>query len=466
MTLFFSVAITAILFGVSGMMYKELVHQLHEKEEMELMNNLKIQQEILSNLERKKSPVLWQQEWAEHNEKGKKFSWRVLSASGEILAASPNLAAPASAFPPAVAVRPRKFKRWETRSPDRTQYSLLTSMQAENTPGSNWVVQGALDVSQDQKIIDQYWLTLLSALLIAILMSGGVGWFLARQGLAPVRAISSAIGRINAEKLHSRIANEAWPSDLKVLAQAFDEMLGRLESSFEQLSRFSSDLAHEFRSPINNLVAAASVTLTRARNASEYQDTLAVIVEEGGRLSRMVSSMLFLARADNAKQWVHPELLSTATEFQKVLDFFDAVAEEHCVKLTAVGDFKIRADQILIRRALSNLIANALRHTPPNGQIRLVAKDNGTDIALSVTDTGAGIAPEHLPFLFDRFYRTDTARSSSESTGLGLAVVRSIMDLHGGVVTVESTLGYGSCFTLVFPKAVRQHAHPGDAVEV
>jgi two-component system heavy metal sensor histidine kinase CusS len=462
MTLFFSVAIAAILFGVSGMMYKELVHQLHEKEEKELMNYLRIQQDILSDLERKKSPVLWQQEWAELNEIGKKFSWRVLSASGEILAASTNLTAPMSAFPPAV--RPRKFNRWETRSQDRTQYSLLASMQVENTPGSNRVVQGALDVSQDQKIIDQYWLTLSSALLIAILMSGGVGWFLARQGLAPVRAISSAIGRINAEKLHSRIANEAWPSDLKVLAQAFDEMLGRLESSFEQLSRFSSDLAHEFRSPINNLVAAASVTLTRARNASEYQDTLAVIVEEGGRLSRMVSSMLFLARADNAKQWVHPELLSTATEFQKVLDFFDAVAEEHCVKLTAVGDFKIRADQILIRRALSNLIANALRHTPPNGEIRLVAKDNGTDIALSVTDTGAGISSEHLPFLFDRFYRTDAARSSSESTGLGLAVVRSIMDLHGGVVTVESTLGYGSCFTLVFPKAVKQHAPLGDDV--
>jgi two-component system heavy metal sensor histidine kinase CusS len=197
------------------------------------------------------------------------------------------------------------------------------------------------------------------------------------------------------------------------------------------------------------------VTLGRARTPDEYQTTLEVVVEEGERLSRMVTSMLFLARADHATQIVRMESVSTATEFGKLIDFFDIVAEEHGVTLTSGGDLTLAADPMLLRQALSNLVANALRHTAPGGRIALDAHDQGAAVALTVSDDGCGIAQEHLPLIFDRFYRVDAARSATDSTGLGLSVVRSIVELHGGTVTVRSQPDHGTTFTLLMPKVAQ-----------
>ncbi|QYG08898.1 heavy metal sensor histidine kinase [Janthinobacterium sp. PAMC25594] len=450
MTLFFALAIALILIAVSAMMYHELVHQLHEKQEIEIRDALRIEHEVLEKQARKSVPDLWQHEWGEQVEEGKRFSWRLWSGTGLMLAESSLMAAPPDGY--ATPNRRGKFSRRNVMADGQLRHLLLIAQRSDERDGAVWIMHGALDVSEDEQVVERYLYKLSSALAVAIVLSGLVGWLLARQGLAPVRAMSSAIGRVSAEKLHARIGSEVWPADLRALAVSFDGMLARLEASFEQLSRFSSDLAHEFRSPINNLVAAASVTLTRARNADEYQETLEVVIEEGSRLSRMVSSMLFLARADNAKQWVDPEPLSTAQEFDKLLDFFEAVAEDSGVSITATGDFPILADPLLLRRALSNLIANALRYTPRGGAIGLMARDCGDAITLSVADNGSGIAAQHLPFLFERFYRADAARSSGESTGLGLAIVRSIVELHGGGVAAHSVTGQGSCFTLSFPK--------------
>jgi two-component system heavy metal sensor histidine kinase CusS len=166
----------------------------------------------------------------------------------------------------------------------------------------------------------------------------------------------------------------------------------------------------------------------------------------------MVSSMLFLARADNAKQLVNLEELSTQPEFQKLLDFFGILAEEQGVTLEAEGNVRLHADPLLLRQALSNLLANALRYTARGGTVRLSARDSDDSVFIAVADDGAGIAAEHLPFLFDRFYRADAARSSPDSTGLGLAVVRSIVELHGGSVAVRSDLGSGTTFELKLRK--------------
>jgi two-component system heavy metal sensor histidine kinase CusS len=286
-----------------------------------------------------------------------------------------------------------------------------------------------------------------SALLVALL----AGWLLVWRGLAPLRAMSAQIADVNVERLHARIGKQPWPSDLQALAHSFDAMMIRLQAAFEQLSRFSSDLAHEFRSPITNLVAAASVMLSRERSAAEYQETLAIMVDEGERLARMVSSMLFLARADNARQAMTIEPVSIAQEFARLIDAFDAVAEEGGLTLQAHGEGVVMADAMLLRRALTNLVSNALAHTPRGGRIELRAQPDELGLSLSVRDTGVGIAEQHLPKLFDRFYRVDAARSSTESTGLGLAVVKSIAELHGASVHVHSVVGQGSEFTLRFP---------------
>jgi two-component system heavy metal sensor histidine kinase CusS len=460
MSLFFATAIAVVLVGVSSMMYSELVHQLREKEEAELKASLAVQQDVLEDVLQKKLPTHWQHEWAEQQDSYRRFAWQFLGPDGHVRAASASAPAFAQALSaPAAAGR---FTRWEGADAAPPRHVLVYSVRLDQLAGSGAMLRGALDVSQDQQVLHAYRTRLISVVALAIVLSAALGWLLARRGLAPVRAISAEIGRVSAEKLHARIANEDWPAELRQLAATFDDMLARLERSFDQLSRFSSDLAHEFRSPINNLVAAASVTLARSRDAAEYQKTLEVVVEEGSRLSRMVSSMLFLARADNAEEWVRLEKVSLAVEFRKLVDFYEIAAEEQGVKLEASGACDLMADPLLLRRALSNLLANALRYTSQGGTVRLLATRERDAVVISVADEGAGIAPEHLPYLFDRFYRADASRSSAESTGLGLAVVRSIVELHGGAVSVSSSPGRGSQFTLAFP--IDPHVRAGRPV--
>ena len=463
MSVFVSVAITAIVLGVSAMMYSELVRQLHDKDAVELKNDLQIQRDVLENLAvRHQPPNQWQWEWREYQEAYRKFGWQLLSPDRTVRDASANAAAFTQTLAPLLP--PAEYVRVDDHVNGRHR-SLLVFDLPVDTPGPEAIevhgpalgpkgtmLRGVLDVTESRHLLEAYRKRLAGVVALAILLSAGVGFLLTRRGLAPVRAIAGEIGRINAEKLHARIADDAWPAELRVLAQSFDTMLARLEQSFEQLTRFSSDIAHEFRSPVNNLVAAASVTLARARTPLEYQNTLEVVVEEGSRLSRMVASMLFLARADNAEQHVHPEQVALAAEFQKLIEFYEIAADEQGVALEARGEGHLMADPLLLRRALSNLLANALRYTPRGGTIRLLGESTADGVVIAVSDTGSGIAARHLPHLFDRFYRADAARSSTDSTGLGLAVVRSIAELHGGRVEVTSTLGQGSTFTLRFPR--------------
>ena len=441
----FAAALAIILFTVTGLQYNQLRHQIHEADEAELARALQFQREVVKGLARKKLPEHFEHEWIEHVGRGDRLFLRVFSAEGAVYAESPGMA-PHSAFAaPSSKLSFRNFK-----SESGTDF-LLASTPVEVAPGINWSIEAALDVSQSGRIISAYWTRLCLLLVAAVVVASVTGWILARRGLAPLRRISQSMERIRAQQLGERIGAQPWPAELQSLAEAFDAMLGRLEASFAQLSRFSADVAHEFRTPVNNLVAAASVTLSRARESAEYQDTLAVIVEEGDRLTRMISSMLFLARADNEKQAVHKERLSVGAEFAKLREFFEALAEQRGVRIETRGDAALDADPVLLRRALSNLIANALQHTPAGGEVRLEVAEGAGKVSITVTDTGEGIAPRHLPHLFTRFYRADASRSSSERSGLGLAVVKSIVELHGGTVSIESTEGTGTRIDIVLP---------------
>jgi two-component system, OmpR family, heavy metal sensor histidine kinase CusS len=302
---YFAGATSIIVFGVMWVMYGQLTGQLHEKDEIELGDTLKVQLGILKELDSGKEPVLWQREWTENALRNEKVLLRVLAPNGGVYGASPGFATPMESFP--LASSEGSFKRVEGNHGKTSSTSyLLTARSLEVLPDRVWTVQAVLDTSSSDRILEKYRERLILMMCAAILVSCGMGWVLVRRGLAPLRKMNSAIAGIDSRRLHARIADQAWPSDLRELAQSFDDMLRRLEIAFEQLSRFSSNLAHEFRSPITNLVAAASVMLSRERTAAEYQETLAVVVEEGERLSRMVSSMLFLARAENAKQALQP----------------------------------------------------------------------------------------------------------------------------------------------------------------
>ncbi len=385
---------------------------------------------------------------------------------GIVVIETPGMAevVPATVFPMPAAETKRgdlaeNSLQWYTA--DGHPYLLLAA-QTTNEAGESRVIQVALDVSREDALLTDYQRKLAMILPLGILLSATLGALVARRGMRPLQDITRAAQRITASQLHERIEPTRWPRELRTLAEAFDQMLGRLEDSFTRLTQFSADLAHELRTPINNLMGEAEVTLARARSEAEYRDVLESSLEECGRLSRMIDSLLFLARADNAEVSLQLARLDVRQELEAIRDFYEAVAEEQGVTAQCEGEASLEADPILFRRAITNVLANAIRHTPSGGQIKLVVEPSPSadSVAIHVSDNGCGIAQEHLPKVFDRFYRVDQARSAdSHSTGLGLAIVRSIMVMHGGTVSIESQPGKGTTVTLHFPLFNDQKNH-------
>jgi len=238
------------------------------------------------------------------------------------------------------------------------------------------------------------------------------------------------------------------------LVVAFNEMLDRLHDSFQRLSQFSADLAHDLRTPINNLMVQTQVALGQPRTSEEYQGLLESNVEEYERLARMLDNMLFLARADHAHVALSFEELDCHLELQRIADYFEGVAADTGVRLSIDANAQVRADPILLRRAISNLVANAIRYTAPGQTVQLQAQHADAATVISVSNPGPPIADAAIPRLFDRFYRVDPARSdSASSTGLGLAIVQSIMKLHGGQVDLSRSADQLTVFSLRFPNA-------------
>ncbi|GDX04074.1 heavy metal sensor histidine kinase [Buttiauxella sp. A111] len=451
LTLYFTIAMTLVLYSVSGLLYSSMRNQISQKNENELRSTLQFQQEIATTISERQGPTdLWQRELFDFIAHQDRLSLRIISPDGKVWAQSKNLRVPEGDFP---APSPEfKYSPWHYRSGGITEEYLITSTHFLLKGNQPWRVQAALNISRNNEIIEDYWERMQIAVALAIVLFSAIGYWLARRGLYPLRKMSREIEYIHAEDLHTRLATQRWPSELNTLASSFDGMMTRLEASFKQLSRFSSDIAHELRGPINNLISAASVTQSKARSPEEYRDALAAIVEEGERLSRMISSMLFLARADNSREPLHIKHLDSTLEFARLINYYDILAEEKKITLTSEGSVAFRADPVHLQRALSNLLSNAIRHTPSGGEVCLKAVQENGNVLLSVIDNGEGISTEHLPHIFDRFYRVDDARSNAGSTGLGLALAKTITELHGGKIQVESTEGKGSCFTLVLPQ--------------
>ena len=303
------------------------------------------------------------------------------------------------------------------------------------------------------KLLASFRVRLVLAVLVGSLLAGLLGWTAARYGMRPVRRLANAAARISAERLGERIDPATAPRELQELVAAFNGMLERLESSFRRLADFSSDLAHELRTPINNIMLQTDVVLDRPRSQEDYARLLESIREECQRLSRMSSDMLFLAKADAQQLLPDAQRVPLREECEKAVAFFQPVLDDGGIAATVEGDAEVRGDALLVRRAIANLLSNAVRYTPRGGIIRLsvsAAPEGGT--RLEVRNPGPGIAPEHLDRVFDRFFRADPARGRSpEGAGLGLAIVAAIMGLHGGKASVRSAPAGDTTFTLLFP---------------
>lgn len=385
-----------------------------------------------------------------------KYYGRLMDATGKVLIETPgirDLSPPASAFPRPVPVNEPTAAVTLARSPGGVDLFLQAAL-VDNGPGNEPLhYQIVFDASHVGRWLAGYTRTLGLMIAVATVASAVLGWIITRRGLTPLRDITDTVHRVTAAGLDERLGTKPWPKELSALAAEFDRMLERLRISFDRLSQFTADAAHEFRTPLNNLMGATSLLLTRDRTAAEYREALEANIEEYERLNRMIERLLFLARADHVPSLVNRQQLDAAHEAHEIVDFFSALAEEKGVALHVTGAGSVSADEALLRIVLTNLVSNALRHTPRGGGITIhIAPANVAGTSISVADTGSGIAGEHLHRIFDRFYRADAARGEgSEGAGLGLALVHSILNLHGGDVTVESTQGAGTTFRLSFP---------------
>lgn len=305
------------------------------------------------------------------------------------------------------------------------------------------VVAVATDISHHEQFMSSFRLTLWSVVILAALTTGFLSWMAVKRGLAPLHAIKRKAAAITADRLHSRLSTESIPIELVDLAETLDQMLARLEDSFRRLSDFSSDIAHELRTPVSNLLTQTQVMLSRVRTVDEYQDVLASNAEELERMAKMISDMLFLAKADNDLVVPNLEAVDLRTEAEGLASFYEAVAEENGVVLMVDGSATVSGDRLMLRRAMGNLLSNAFAHTPQGGYVRILISMIADRMAtIQVENSGETIPPEHLPRLFDRFYRADPSRKRlADGVGLGLAITRSIIQAHGGTVSAQSADG-------------------------
>lgn len=376
---------------------------------------------------------------------------RIQNAEGVTLLESPGMELlPPIQFPqPVLTQRPQGVgKAYKARD---NNYYQLNSLWAEAKGIKQYrVIQVALNTTDEVELMERYRLRIIAALLIGMLLAGGVGIIIARKGLQPVHLLSRELQMITASDLHQRLGQLPWPKELLPLTTSLDSMLERLESSFTRLSSFSANLAHELRTPINNLRGEAEVALSKPRTAEEYRHTIESGIEEYERLSRMVSDIMFLATPE---QGIEQQPLDAQAELETLVDYYSALAEERDIAIQCHGHGTVWADPRLFQRAVGNLIANALYYTPPGGSVMVsTSPDTGGAQLITIQDTGRGIPADELPLVFDRFYRSAQVRQLyPQGSGLGLAIVNSIMQLHGGTVSLDSEVGSGTSVTLCFP---------------
>ncbi|MBD1551361.1 heavy metal sensor histidine kinase [Pseudomonas typographi] len=313
------------------------------------------------------------------------------------------------------------------------------------------VISGRL-LSERTRILTDYRNSILAFCTVTSALIALLAFFLAQRSMAPLRRLTEQTAAISVGTLSSRIDQHRAPAELNAAIIQFNAMLDRLERGFTHLKQVSADMAHELRTPIGNMLGQIEVGLGKPRNMDYYQHLAGSNYEELQRLSNMIDNMLFLARTEHAEEAIERTDVDIADEFRRVGSYFEDVTQERGVSLAWSGSGTLCADVTLFRRALANLVANAVRHAQPGSEILMLASDEDVHTAVQVRNVGETIDPSQIGKLFDRFYRVDTSRQrSSERSGLGLSIVASIMQIHGGRCHVASAEGV-TVFSLLFPR--------------
>ncbi len=455
LTLFFSTASTAVLLVVGTLIGTLVEAHFEELDLEELGGKLELIRHTLAKARTPTDMVVVPQNLSDALVGHHGLSVAVVGSERKLLFKSPSAVFPATLLesrPPEDSSRRAGPVVWDQ---DGQPYRGIAAAAVTGIAGQPPVtVVVAVNIEHHRIFMQAFQKSLWLAMAAGIALTVLLGWIAARRGLAPVREMADMTQGISADRLGNRLPPESVPTELVDLALAFNDMLARLEGSFRRLSDFSSDLAHELRTPISNLMTQTQVAISKARSADQYREVLYSNLEEYERLARMIADMLFLAKADNGLIVPSSETVDLAAETRELFGFYEAFAEEQGVSLVLAGAGVVRGDRLMLRRALSNLVSNAIRHTPRDGSVKvLIDQRNSGETQLSVENPGEDIESEHLPRLFDRFYQVDRSRQkASEGAGLGLAITKSIVDAHRATIQAFSSNG-STRFAITFPAA-------------
>lgn len=344
-----------------------------------------------------------------------------------------------------------RFARLEDGSPVRlvSRYHVLN--------GRPLLIRLAYSEREIWESFEKLWTAMLLGLPVALGLAGFSGYLLASRALAPVTGMVRRAEQISLERLSTRLPVEN-DDELGHLAQVFNEMLARLEQSFEQLRRFTADAAHEFRTPLASLRSVGEVGLQRKRSGDEYREVIGSMLEETNRLTRLVESLLTLSRADAGQIMLQSSVIPVMELLRESAVLLEALMEEKQQHLILQGDdtARVSGDSLFLRQVFLNLVHNAIKYSPIGGTITLSVSVDRQEPAViaTVKDSGPGVPPEHREKVFDRFYRIDQGRDrDSGGAGLGLAIVKWVVRAHGGNIRIESGAEGGSIFRIQLPPA-------------
>jgi two-component system heavy metal sensor histidine kinase CusS len=450
LTLLFALASTAVLLSL-GVLIADAVDRHFEEEDLDqLGGKVEMVRRLLARTADADSLAALPQKMDEGLVGAQGLAIAVIGPSRETLFAARNADFPQPLLDAGSAADVRHPLVW--RQGERSYRGIVARLPTAMPGWPQATVAVATEISHHLHFLAAFDRNLWGFVAVAALLTGLLGWGAARRGLAPLRDIGRGAAAVTASRLDYRLDLAALPAEIAELAAALNDMLARLEDSFRRLSEFSSDLAHELRTPVGNLMTETQVALSRARSADEYREVLVANSEEFERLGRTIGDMLFLARAEHGLAVPRRESVDLAENVRELFDFYEALAEEKGVRLELSGVGCVTGDRLMLRRAIGNLLSNAIRHAPRGGLVGVRLEQGGDGaIHLAVENTGETIAAEHLPRLFDRFYRADPSRQrSGEGAGLGLAIVRSIVRAHGGEIGVTSADGV-TTFRLQLP---------------
>lgn len=425
---------------------------LQEKEYIE--TRLAMLHAIINNRSDYRDVIQENLEWdTEYGSNPKHFT-RILDRSGNILFESTGMGSeiPSRLFSPQTLQGTYGEGRIIKTSDDR--YFLLRSdVNRSQDPDKKATIQIALDVTPEVMIDADNHKIIFLVLLAGIVVSSVIGILIIRQLLRPLEIIADFSTRITTRTIDRRIDSDRWPEELKRFAAILNAMLDRLERSFTRLADYTSNLAHELRTPLTTIIGEAEVALFKVRTPEEYQLVLESGREECLRVSRIIDNVLFLERAECGTIPVEQIPFDPVDEINSIFEFYEALAEEKCATLSCHGTGTLVGDPCLFSRAVSNLLANSLTYASPGVVIDItVTQAEGEAVEVAICDTGHGIAERDLDRIFDHFYRGDLSRSNYPlGSGLGLTIVKAIMELHGGSISVTSRISRGTCVTLRFP---------------